>query len=193
MTIAVFDFDGTLTTRDSFLAFIRFSCGSGRLLKGLLRHAHWLLLMKLGLVDNGKTKERVFSYFFKGVDYDRFCELGRRFALFFEKSINEEMLSTMVQHQKEGDKVYVVSASMEEWVLPWCLRHGVEHVVCTQVETDGRGKLTGHFKTRNCYGPEKVRRFTTVEPDRPTYRLVVYGDSRGDREMLQYADEARKV
>ena len=190
MTIAVFDFDGTLTTRDSFLEFVRFSCGTWKLCKGIFRHGLSLILMKLGMADNGKTKERLFSYYFKGLDYSRFCELGHRFAFHFESSANQEMLSKLIRHQQEGDKVYVVSASIEEWVTPWCRRHGVDHVIGTQVETDGDGLLTGCFKTVNCYGKEKVCRFKAMEPHRSTYHLVVYGDSRGDREMLQYADEA---
>ena len=29
-TVAVFDFDGTLTTKDTLLEFIKFSCGTGK-------------------------------------------------------------------------------------------------------------------------------------------------------------------
>ena len=148
--------------------------------------------MKMRLADNGKTKEHVFSYFFKGLDYSQFKELGQRFALHFESSARQEMLSRMLLHLEEGHKVYVVSASMEEWVLPWCQRHGVENVIGTKVETDKEGKLTGRFKTENCYGQEKVSRFMALEPDRQSYRLVAYGDSRGDREMLAFADEAMR-
>ena len=63
----------------------------------------------------------------------------------------------------------------------------------TQVEVDAHGHLTGRFASPNCYGPEKVRRLQTIEPHRATYTLVAYGDSRGDAELLEWADEGKKV
>ena len=55
------------------------------------------------------------------------------------------------------------------------------------------GRLTGRFLTPNCYGQEKVRRILTLHPDRSAYHLTAYGDSRGDREMLAFADEAQMI
>ena len=49
----VFDFDGTLTRRDTLIAFIRFARGTTCLLRCLLQLLPWLLLMKLRLADNG--------------------------------------------------------------------------------------------------------------------------------------------
>jgi phosphoserine phosphatase len=51
------------------------------------------------------------------------------------------------------------------------------------------GKLTGRFLTKNCYGEEKVRRMLEQYPDRKEYKLVAYGDSRGDHALLDFADE----
>ena len=61
-------------------------------------------------------------------------------------------------------------------------------VLGTKVETRD-GRLTGRFATPNCYGPEKVRRIREVFPDRDNYHLTAFGDSRGDKEMLDYADQ----
>jgi phosphoserine phosphatase len=62
-------------------------------------------------------------------------------------------------------------------------------VLGTQIEIAG-GKLTGHFLTKNCYGPEKVNRILDLYPDRCVYHLTAYGDSRGDKELLAFADES---
>ena len=70
--LALFDFDGTLTRRDTFLEFIRFCFGSGRLYAGLLLFSPLLILMKLRLYPNGKAKQQVFSHFFQGMDEHRF-------------------------------------------------------------------------------------------------------------------------
>ncbi len=60
-------------------------------------------------------------------------------------------------------------------------------------QQDAHGRLTGRFSSRNCYGQEKVNRLLRVEPHRETYRLIAYGDSRGDREMLAFADEGIRI
>lgn len=75
-----FDFDGTLTTRDTLLEFIRFACGTRRFLLGFLLFAPLLVLMKLGLYHNGKAKQKVFAHFFRGMAVDAFDTLCQDFA-----------------------------------------------------------------------------------------------------------------
>ena len=62
--IVAFDFDGTLTTKDTLLEFIRYVCGDMAFTIGFLRYSPLLVLMKLGLYPNYKAKQKVFSYFF---------------------------------------------------------------------------------------------------------------------------------
>lgn len=61
MRIYAFDFDGTLTTKDTLIEFIRFSKGRVRLFLGFLLFSPLLILMKLHLYPNWKAKQRVFS------------------------------------------------------------------------------------------------------------------------------------
>ena len=68
--VYAFDFDGTLTTSDTLLAFIRYANGTPAFMWGFLRHTHLLVLMKLKLYPNWKVKQSVFSYFFKGMDLE---------------------------------------------------------------------------------------------------------------------------
>ena len=49
-------------------------------------------------------------------------------------------------------------------------------------------KLTGNFSSKNCYGQEKVNRLLEKEPDRTNYILYAYGDSAGDKEIIEFAD-----
>ena len=191
--IAAFDFDGTLTTRDSFLAFIKFACGTVSYYTGLLRYAPQLLLMLLHLYPNWKAKERVFAHFFKGWQYSWFKALGEEFSSELDTMRNEPTIQRLQEHVERGDTIYVISASLPEWVEPWCSKLGVKHVLATEVEVDEDGRLTGRFKTPNCHGQEKVNRLQQVEPDREQYHLTAYGDSRGDRELLAFADEAIHV
>ena len=187
--VAAFDFDGTLTTKDTLTAFIRFTHGRRRLLLGLLRHAHWLLLMRLGLYPNWKVKEKVFAYYYKGTTYEQFWQWGRCFADVAEALLNRQTTALLRWHLAEGHTVCVVTASIDEWVRPVCERLGVGMVLATRIEVSSDGILTGRFLSRNCYGAEKVARLLETFPRRDSYTLYAYGDSRGDRELLAMADE----
>jgi HAD superfamily hydrolase (TIGR01490 family) len=187
-TIAVFDFDGTLTTKDTLLEFIKFACGRRRFILGFLLYSPILVLMKLHLYPNWKAKQKVFAYFFKGWGYRRFKSLGQSFSSEIEKIRNESVIKKMENHIHCSDTVYVVSASISEWVRPWCEQMNVSGVMATEIEVDQKGLITGRFLTDNCYGQEKVNRLAEKEPDRESYCLYAYGDSRGDKELLEYAD-----
>ena len=184
--IYAFDFDGTLTTRDTLLAFIRYAKGTGAFLWGFLRHAHLLVLMKLRLYPNWKAKQRVFSYFFKGMSLEEFDTLCRQFAADNRELLRPEGVKVLQQAQADGAEVLIVSASIDNWVQPFFPE---VKVVGTQVEVKN-GYLSGLFLTQNCYGEEKVRRILALYPDRSTYHLTAFGDSRGDKELLAFADEA---
>lgn len=187
--VAVFDFDGTLTTKDTFLEFVKFACGALHFYIGFLFYSPILILMKLHLFPNWKSKQMVFSWFLKGMDYTRFAELGRSFATKVESMKNERTHEELHRLKAEGADVYVISASIEEWVHPYCESLGVKDVLATKIEV-ADGKLTGRFLSKNCYGHEKVNRLLEAEPNRNEYYLYAFGDSRGDKEMLAFADKA---
>ena len=187
--IVLFDFDGTLTTRDTLLLFIRFACGRWAFLWGMLCYAPLLVLMKLRLYHNGKTKQKVFSHFFRGWTAERFSQCGREFASQYRHILRADTVETLRQAQQDGARVLIVSASITHWVQPFF--PDVE-VVGTQIEIEN-GIVTGRFVTPNCYGPEKVRRVTEIIGDRTPYYIIAYGDSRGDRELLAWADEGNNV
>ena len=187
--VFAFDFDGTLTTRDTLIAFIRYACGTSRFLLGFLLHAPLLVLMKLRLYSNGKAKQRLFAWFFRGMPLETFDTLCQSFALSHRHLLRPETVCLLQQALSEGSEVLIVSASIDNWVQPF---FPAVTVLGTQIEViDGR--LSGRFLTPNCYGQEKVRRILALHPDRSAYRLTAYGDSRGDRELLAFADEAHLV
>ena len=187
--VYAFDFDGTLTTRDTLLEFIRFACGTTRFLLGFLLYSPLLVLMKLRLYSNGKAKQKVFAHFFKGMTIEAFDALCQDFASTHRHLLRPEVVSQLEQALSDGAEVLVVSASIDNWVQPFFPK---VKVLGTQIEViDGR--LTGHFLTPNCYGQEKVRRILALYPKHSEYHLTAFGDSRGDREMLAFADESHLI
>ena len=163
--IVIFDFDGTLTTNDTLIAFIRYACGNAAFVWGFLLHLPLLVLMKLRLYDNGKTKERVFSYFFRGWTEERFTQACGAFAASHRHLLRQQTVNILRQAQQDGARVLIVTAN--------------------------NGLLTGRFHTPNCYGAEKVRR--VEECIKEASHITAYGDSRGDRELLAWADEGTKI
>ena len=188
--VVVFDFDGTLTQDDTMIQFICYYKGVLSLMIGLLLNFPWLLAYKLGIYPNWKAKQRLFAYFFKHNKYEEFRKIGVDFAKIIR--IKKPQLLELQHFQNQGATIYVVSASIEEWVRPFCKELGVINVLATQIEVEN-GFITGNFLTKNCYGQEKVNRLLEVEPDRSSYELYAFGDSCGDSEMLAFADKGFKV
>ena len=211
--IFVFDFDGTLTHTDTLLAFIRFACGPVRMCMGFALYAPLLVLMKLKLYPNYKAKQKVFAHFFRGMTLTRFDALCTAFAQQSEHLLRPAARSFINTVRPEAYAMAIVSASIDNWVRPFAelylqssnsqdnsqnksQNNSQNHksslpiiVLGTKVEVDAAGCLTGRFSTPNCYGPEKVRRIEAVWPHREQYDVSAFGDSRGDKEMLAYADQ----
>ena len=184
--IYAFDFDGTLTTKDTLIEFIRYAKGSMALGLGFMRYAHLLVLMKIGLYPNYKAKQKVFAHFFKDTTLDDFNALCKAFAASSSHLLRQEGVAAINRAIEEGSEVVIVSASIDNWVQPFFPQ---VKVVGTQIEVID-GKLTGRFLSKNCYGQEKVNRILSLYPNRQDYHLTAYGDSRGDKEMLAFADES---
>ena len=188
--IYAFDFDGTLTTKDTLLEFIRFAKGSGQMFCGFLLFSPLLLLMKLHLYPNWKAKQQVFSYFFKGMNIDDFNALCTHFAEQNKHLLRPAGIEKVRQAiEEEQATVLIISASIDNWVRPFFDEIDKKiQVLGTQIETNG-GRLTGQFTTKNCYGQEKVNRLTALYPHREAYELIAFGDSKGDKELLDFADK----
>ncbi|EFN91906.1 putative HAD hydrolase, family IB [Prevotella amnii CRIS 21A-A] len=189
MKLYAFDFDGTITTKDTFIAFIRFVKGDLRTFLGLLLYAPILIMMKLKLYPNWKAKQQLFTYFFKGMNIKEFKLKCNEFARHNKALIRPLALIEIQKALKEGEKVIIITASIDMWVRPFFSELDKNiHIVGTKIE-EKEGKVTGHFVTRNCYGAEKVNRLKEIMPNRNSYELISYGDSRGDKELLEYADK----
>lgn len=188
--IYAFDFDGTLTTKDTLLEFIRFAKGSGQMFRGFLLFSPLLLLMKLHLYPNWKAKQQLFSYFFKGTNIDDFNALCTRFAEQNKHLLRPAGIEKVRKAiEEEQATVLIISASIDNWVRPFFDEIDKKiQVLGTQIEIKG-GRLTGQFTTKNCYGLEKVNRLTALYPHREAYELIAFGDSRGDKELLEFADK----
>lgn len=194
MKLVLFDFDGTLTRRDSYLPFLRYMFGTPRFLAGLMMNSGHLLAYGLGLLPNDEAKTRMMRHFLAGLPLDRVSDTGEAFACqALPDLLRPSMIERLKAHVVAGDTCVLVSASLDVYLRPWARLHGFSKVLCTSLATDDEQCVTGELKPANCYGQEKVRRIKEwlngIKPD----TITAYGDSDGDNEMFLMADISYRV
>ena len=188
-TIVVFDFDGTITRKDTLFEFIKFSKGNRQFYFGFMLFLPLTIAMKLKIFPNWKIKQSLFSYFYKDVSIEDFNNWCKKFSFEIDKIVRPKAIETLKFHENNDDKIVIISASIENWIKFWAEKAGVDTVLATKIETDEKSVITGSFSTKNCYGQEKVNRLLSEFPNRDKYQLIAYGDSRGDKELIDFADK----
>ncbi|WP_143306826.1 HAD-IB family hydrolase [Chitinophaga vietnamensis] len=186
MTIAFFDFDGTITNRDTLWEIVRFHRGRASLLAGVIMLSPALVLFKLKMISAQDMKQRVLQYFFGGMPEEVFrkgCEAFCRERL--PHLLRPLALTAIRKHQRLGHQVVIVTASAQQWVMPWCR---TIHVRCISTVLEVKNnRITGNILGANCNGEEKVRRIHEVFRLEEYQTIFAYGDSRGDKPMLSLA------
>ena len=120
-------------------------------------------------------------------DFDVFNTRCNNFATqYIPKIIRADALKRITHHLSNRETVVVVSASPENWVKSWSVSMGI-HCIATKLEVKNY-KITGNYSGNNCSGQEKVRRIKENFNLSDFDLIIAYGDSRGDREMLELAD-----
>ncbi|GEP98604.1 HAD-IB family hydrolase [Chitinophaga cymbidii] len=181
-----FDFDGTITTKDTLFEIIRFQKGSAALYGGLLILSPLLVLFKLKVITNQRMKEIVLRFFFKNDSLPVFQQLCDDFCRHRLPSLlRPKALNAIAWHQTEGHAVYIVTASAENWVEPWSRTLGIPCLGSKLEVKDGR--VTGLLNGKNCNGDEKVCRIREAVHLTTFETIYAYGDSSGDKEMLALA------
>jgi phosphatidylglycerophosphatase C len=187
--IALFDFDGTITTDDSLIKFIRFVVGDAKFIWGMMLLSPMLTAYKLKLMPNYKAKQYMFSYFFKGMSEKKFIRDANEYSLKHIKTIlRPKAMKKIAWHREQGHKVVVVSASIECWVKPWCDKSDLD-TIATKIKIKD-GIITGKFLNKNCYGIEKANRVKKAYTLSDYDYIYAYGDTRGDKELLELSDES---
>ena len=185
--IVAFDFDGTITTKDTFIAFIKFAKGNRFFYQKLYIIIYYWFLSKLSIITTNNAKQRVFKHLFEGntlTEFNKWCEL---FKEKIDTLVREGVLEKIKAYKKLNYKVIIVSASIENWIQPWAINNSIDMVIATKIGVTPENKLSGQFATLNCKGIEKVNRLKEKFPNIRGHNLIVYGDSSGDKELINLA------
>jgi phosphatidylglycerophosphatase C len=186
--IAAFDFDGTLTVRDSFMAFLIWESGAARAALRLMQLAP-AAVAYLAHRDRGRIKAAALKAFLGGKPLAWARERAQIFATEGRLPLRPDALACWAEWRARGARMTIVSASPEFVVAPFAERLGADQLIATRIVTDTEDRITGALLGRNCRGPEKVVRLR--QEFGPDVRLeAAYGDTAGDREMLALAKTA---
>ena len=186
--LVAFDFDGTLTTKDSFMTFLAWRAGPRRYALGLSRlglaSAAWLLHR-----DRGRLKAAAVAEFLKGLPRAELEADARAFAEHFNRSLlRPDALATWRRWRAKGARMVIVTASPDILVAPFARALGADALLGTTLAFDAEDRVTGALASENCRGPQKVARLRDLFG--PDIRLAAaYGDTAGDTDMLGLADE----
>jgi phosphatidylglycerophosphatase C len=178
-----FDFDGTLTTRDSFTAFLRWRTGAGRYAAGLVGLSPAALLYLFNH-DRGRIKAAAAREYLGGLSRNEIATDAREFAeSYARKLLRPDAVATWRKWQAAGARLAIVTASPEITVAPFARGLGADVLIGTRLEFDGHDRFTGKLAGANCRGAEKVRRLREVFGEDMMLEAA-YGDTSGDKEML---------
>lgn len=187
--LILFDFDGTLTTHDTMIEFIKFVRGSKRLYLGYLWLSPVLFGMKAGLVKNDRAKVKLLKHHFGGMSRQELKEHADEFArIIIPGLLRPKGIEALEEYRSAGDRVLMVSASLDLWLNSWTKSAGIE-LLCTQGAWEG-DRFTGGLAGPNCHGEEKVRRIREHVRVEDYSEVIAYGDSSGDDAMLALADKS---
>jgi len=186
--LALFDFDGTISNRDSFLDFLLYANKKKKLATSLVKLMPTFVRYKLKLISKKRAKEKIISHFFSGQTSYLFEEKVKEYSKDrLHKLVKQSALERIKWHKSQHHTVVVVSGSLSHWLKDWCRKYSVD-LIATELEIVN-SKVTGKFSTKNCFGEEKVNRIIKKYDLNKFDYIYAYGNSRGDKEMLSIANE----
>ena len=189
MEAAFFDLDKTVIAHASMVAF-----GKPLYRAGLINR--WLVLRAL----YGQL-----VYLYLGADAERMARMRTKVLALtagwdqahvrdvvaetleevIEPIVFDEAVGLIREHRAAGRRVYIISASPEEIVIPLARYLGVDEAIATQAHTDAHGRYTGEVAFY-AFGPAKAERMREVAAERgiDLEASYAYSDSVTDVPML---------
>lgn len=188
--VAVFDLDGTLTRHDTLLDFMVFCLRRNRRAwLGLWEFPFALARFVAGLSDRGRLKASLLRQVLGGATRAEAEQLARDFC---DRRVPALLLPVacerLERHRSAGDRLVLLSASVDLYAPLVGARLGFHETVCTGLGWTA-GHLDGTLTTDNRRGAEKSRCLRELRGRYPAARFAAYGNAASDIEHLLLADE----
>ncbi|MFC4526754.1 HAD family hydrolase [Dyella halodurans] len=188
MDLALFDFDGTITDRETMPEFMRAAVRPHRLWLGSVLLLPLIVGYKGRLVSGTLVRKAICRFGFWHIPVHELETHGRRFARdVLPATLRPEAMERITWHKRRGDTVVVVSGGLDLYLGHWCQEHDIE-LLCSALEQRA-GRFTGRYRGRQCVREEKARLVLERFPLSQFSRVFAYGDTSEDRELLALAHE----
>jgi len=192
MRIAVFDLDGTITRRDTFPPYLR----------GWLRRHPRAGFRRLALAsvtrfmlkrDRGRLKSDLLRAAMGGATVDDVRTWTAEFvAGLGPPEICPGALAAIARHRTAGDRLVLLSASVDLYVPDIGRRLGFAETICTEIVwRDGR--LDGALASPNRRAEEKLRCVERLRERFPNAVVAAYGNAHSDFPHLKRVEEPMLV
>ena len=189
--VVVFDFDGTITTDDTFRLFLSYYRGAANYAVKILSLLPTFLAYGLRVIDRNVVKAKVINRFFAGEPMPHIEARAESFAKDVIPNLIRpaaaEALERAKMREKQGlESLYICSASIGPYLRAYFLQHGITNILATELKSES-GVCSGEIDGYNIWGAGKVRRILAEFAPNDVTIKEAYGDSRGDRELLNAA------
>lgn len=186
--IAAFDFDCTITRRDTMVPFLLRVAGPVATARGIVGAGlAWLTGGRERNARRAKAKRAYLRAVVTGSPIADLEERGRRYAERLPERYRPESLERIRWHRAQGHELVLVTASLRLYAGPAGEALGFDHVIAVDLEADASGHATGDIVGTNIRGPEKAVRLTH-HLGGDAAEVWAYGDSDGDIDLLAMAD-----
>nr|WP_267135880.1 HAD family hydrolase [Vibrio sp. J1-1] len=187
--MALFDFDGTITNQDMYSLFLHYSASGKRKSVGKIVLTPFYLLYKIGILPAHFMRPIASFIAFAGKQTQQVNVIGAQFANdIIPQYVRPEATDKLEWHQKNGDTIVVVSASLNAYLQPWCEANGY-HLLCSELVSDAP-TISGRYQQGDCSLERKVRRVKASFNLSDFASVYAYGDTHEDIPMLKLADHA---
>lgn len=188
--VAAFDFDGTLTPRDTLVPFLARLYGRRRLaVAAAMVGPPWRLEAEIHRRDHAKAQ--LLRRLTTGDDPARVERAGRAYATRLDALLVPAMRSRVEQHRQAGHELVAVSASLAAYLVPLLGDDlGFDGVIAVELAVGDDGRLSGEMSRPNVRGPQKAVRLREwlAATGGGDVELWAYGNSSGDADLLAMAD-----
>lgn len=182
-----FDFDGTLTYKDTMFMYLKFYDPT-RFRLQFLKHVPLFVLLKLKLADTEKVKKSFIGSILKGQTQEKIEKKSRQFfEHYYPKIVRENALDFIQNIDHNNTRSLLVTASLDIWAKPFAEAFKMQ-LVSTRAEFRN-GVFTGNFVGKNCNGNEKLVRIQQEISNHKYDKIIAFGDTSGDKPMLKWANE----
>jgi len=189
MRIAVFDLDGTITRRDTLWPYLR-GWVRRHPRAGFWPRSAWAAAQFALDRDRGRLKARLIRIAMGGASRADVAAWSEEYVASLGDSVLcPGALAAVAQHRAAGDRLVLLSASVDLYVPEIGRRLGFDETVCTAVAWRGE-RLDGALAGPNRRGEEKRRCVEALRAAHPALSVVAYANAGSDFPHFRAADEA---